>query len=141
MANNNHEVAIRNLNLFVFDGNLGKIKDLTYMQNGNAVLNFSVCNNQDYTKEDGTVVKQPVWFNCAVYGTRAEGLDKILRRWKSVTVVAKVMGSRCYTTNNGDNASDVTIRVEEVYVKEWKDRTEQAGAEAIQESVVEEVQF
>lgn len=131
MSNNNgsfeKKFAKQDLNQLTISGNLGRVNDLKFFDNGQAVLNFSLASGDDYTKGTGdsaTVVERTVWVDCAVYGKYAEGLNKILRKWKSVTVVGRLQSARGYSSNNTIAASNV-LKVENVYVNEWKDKDAQ----------------
>lgn len=126
--------AKRDLNKVILSGNIGKIQDLRYFQNGNAVLNFSLAVSDDYETEKG-ITENTIWIECSIYGKFAEGINNVIKRWKSVTVVGKLKAARPWTTNNGEAAASNKLDVTEIFAGAWKDKEE--GGNSL-ESVAEE---
>ena len=74
------------MNKFMFSGNLGKDADLTFIAgSGKAILKFSVGVARGFKREDGTD-----WFNCALFGDRAEKLSPYLVKGTKVIVEGTV---------------------------------------------------
>ena len=71
---------------FIFEGRLTKDSELKYLPNSNnAVLSFDIAVNEgygDYKKTD--------FFNCAVFGKRAESLSSYLVKGIQVICVGEV---------------------------------------------------
>lgn len=65
----------------IFCGNLGKDAAVRQLPNGDSVSNFSV-GVQVGTREK----PETLWVNCALFGKRAESLQKFLVRGTKVTV-------------------------------------------------------
>jgi single-strand DNA-binding protein len=49
-------------------GNLGRDPEMRYTPSGQAVTNFPVATNRQYTGSDGTQVKETVWFRISTWG-------------------------------------------------------------------------
>jgi len=61
-------------------GNLGRDPEMRYTPSGQAVTNFSVATNRQYTGSDGQLVKETIWFRVSVWGKQAETSNQYLRR-------------------------------------------------------------
>jgi len=66
-------------------GYVGKDPEMRYTPQGQAVTNFSVATNRQYTK-DGETVKQTVWFRVQTWGKRAEVCNQYLKKGSKVLV-------------------------------------------------------
>jgi len=91
------------MNKIIFSGNLGKDSDLTMAKNtGKAILKFSVGVAKGFKREDGTN-----WFNCVMFGDRAEKLAQYLTKGTKVIIEGSVQlgnyegndGVKHYTTD------------------------------------------
>ena len=74
------------LNRVMLLGNLGQDPELRHTQNGTAVLNMRLATTESYLGRDGKRQERTDWHNCVVFGKRAEGLSKFLRKGASVFV-------------------------------------------------------
>ena len=71
-------------------GNLGRDPEMRYTQTGQAVTNFSVATNRQYTASDGQQVKETIWFRVSVWGRMAEVTNQYLRRGSKVLVEGRL---------------------------------------------------
>lgn len=90
------------MNSLTITGNLGKDAELKYMQDGTPILAFSVADSQGRDK-------QPIWWDCAVFGKRADALAQYMKKGQQVTVVGSVSqrehdGKRYYSVRVNDLA-------------------------------------
>ena len=89
---------------FIFEGRLAKDSELKYLPNSNnAVLSFDVAVNEgygDYKKTD--------FFNCAVFGKRAESLSSYLIKGTQVICVGEVH------INKKDGKQYVSVKVNDI---------------------------
>ena len=67
------------MNVLTVTGNLGKDAERKAMQDGTAVLKFSVADSQGKDKP-------AIWWNCDLFGKRAESLAPYLVKGQQVTV-------------------------------------------------------
>ncbi len=94
------------MNSITVAGQLGRDAETRYMPNGDPVLSFSVADSQG--KE-----KPAIWWNCQLYGKRAESLAQYLTKGQSVTV-SGVITQREYTDKDGAPRKSMDIRVADV---------------------------
>ena len=94
------------MNVITVAGSLGRDAELKYLQNGDAVLNFSVA---DSAGRD----KPTIWWNCQLFGKRAESLSQYLKKGQSVTVSGSV-SEREWTDKDGNTKKAMNVRVNEV---------------------------
>lgn len=94
------------MNQITVAGSLGRDAEVRYLNNGDAVCNFSIADSQG--KE-----KPTIWWNCTLYGKRAEALNQYLTKGQSVTVVGHIT-EREFTDKNGNHRKAMDVRVNEL---------------------------
>lgn len=68
----------------IIAGNVGKDAELRTLQSGEAVLNFSVAVDNGKDREGSK--RPPTWFDCAVWGKRAESLQSYIKKGTKLTL-------------------------------------------------------
>ena len=94
------------MNSLTVSGSLGKDSEMSYLPNGDAVCKFSVADSQG--KE-----KPTIWWNCQLFGKRAESLSQYLKKGQAVTVAGSVT-EREWTDKDGNTKKSMNVRVNEV---------------------------
>lgn len=112
------------MNSITIVGNLTKDAEIRYMPNGDAVLGFSVADN--HTKD-----KPAYFWNCSLYGKRAESLAPFLTRGGKVTVIGTVSEDQ-YTDKNGNDKKAMKVRVSDIALQGGKEQTEEKPARQAQ---------
>ena len=87
-------------------GTLGKDAEIRYLPNGDAVCNFSVADSMG--KDKGTI-----WWNCQLFGKRAESLSQYLTKGQAVTVSGNVT-EREWSDKEGNKRKTMDVRVQDV---------------------------
>ncbi|MCW5875920.1 MAG: single-stranded DNA-binding protein [Anaerolineales bacterium] len=101
-------------------GNLGRDPEMRYTPSGQAVTNFSVASNRQYTSSTGEKVKETVWFRVSAWGRQAETVNQFLKTGSPVLVEGRVTpdkatgGPRIWTRQDGTPASSFEITAERV---------------------------
>ncbi len=72
-------------------GNLGRDPEMRYTPSGQAVTNFSVATNRQYTGSDGQLVKETIWFRVSTWGKVAENCNQFLKRGSKVLVEGRLV--------------------------------------------------
>lgn len=96
-------------------GNLGRDPEMRYTPSGQAVTNFSVATNRQYTSSDGTQVKETIWFRVSAWGKVAEITNQYLRKGSRVLVEGRLVpdqstgGPRIWTRQDGTPASQFEV--------------------------------
>jgi single-strand DNA-binding protein len=94
------------MNNITIAGTLGKDAEVKYLANGDAICNFSVADSQGRDK--------PImWWNCGLYGKRAESLSQYLTKGQAVTVTGSV-SERKWTDKEGNERKSMDVRVNDV---------------------------
>lgn len=109
------------MNSISISGNLGKDAEQRFLPNGDAVASFSVADSQG--KE-----KPSIWWNCALFGKRAEALGQYLIKGQQVTVIGNVT-QREYTDKDGNKRVSMDVRVNDVALMGGKREASQAAPE------------
>jgi len=94
------------MNNITVAGTLGKDAEVKYLANGDAICNFSVADSQGREKPT-------IWWNCGLYGKRAESLSQYLVKGQAVTVTGSV-SEREWTDKEGNKRKSMDVRVNDV---------------------------
>lgn len=94
------------MNSITVAGNIGKDAELRHTPSGDAVLQFSVADNQGRDKPT-------IWWPCSLWGRRAESLAPYLNKGQQVTVVGSV-SEREWTDREGNKRKSMEVRVSEI---------------------------
>lgn len=94
------------MNSLTIAGSLGKDSETSYLPNGDAVCNFSVADSMG--KDKGTI-----WWNCQLFGKRAESLAQYLTKGQAVSVVGTIT-EREWNDKEGNKRKSMNVRVQDV---------------------------
>lgn len=95
----------------IIAGNLGRDPEMRYTPSGQAVTNFSVATNRQYTASNGEMVKETMWFRVTTWGKTAETCNQYLKKGAKVLVEGRLTpdpntgGPRVWQGQNGPAAS------------------------------------
>ena len=95
----------------IIAGHLGRDPEMRYTPAGQAVTNFNLAANRQYTDSNGQVVKETIWSRVAAGGKTAENFNQYLHKGSLVLVECRVVcdpetgGPRLYTRQDGSQAS------------------------------------
>jgi single-strand DNA-binding protein len=101
-------------------GNLGRDPEMRYTPGGQAVTNFSMASNRQYTSSSGEKVKETTWFRVSAWGRTAEIVNQYLKSGSQVLVEGRMTpdkatgGPRVWTKQDGTPASSFEITAERV---------------------------
>jgi single-strand DNA-binding protein len=96
------------MNFGTFSGRLGRDAELNKMQSGDPVLNFSMA--VDIGTKDNP---KTMWVECALFGVRAEKLQRWLTRGVKVTVMGRITLDQ-YATRDGAQKTALRCTVTEL---------------------------
>lgn len=100
------------MNNLTIAGQLGKDAEIKYMPNGDAVASFSVADSQGKDKPT-------IWWNCSLFGKRAESLSPYLLKGSAVTVSGSVT-EREWTDKEGGKRKSIDVRVQDIALQGGK---------------------
>lgn len=100
------------MNSITVAGQLGKDAEVRFLQNGDPVANFSIADSQGKDKD-------AIWWNCQLFGKRAESLSQYLVKGQAVTISGTI-SQRKYTDKNGQEKISTDVRVNEVALQGGK---------------------
>ena len=122
------------MNVITVAGTLGKDAELKKMTNGDAICNFSVADSQGRDKP-------AIWWNCGLYGKRAESLSQYLTKGQAVTVTGSV-SEREWTDKEGNKRKSMDVRVSDVALqggrRDAEPQQERRQAPAPQQSSIDD---
>jgi single-strand DNA-binding protein len=100
------------MNNITVSGQLGKDSEKRALSDGTPVLSFSVADSMG--KDKGTI-----WWNCSMFGKRADSLQQYLTKGQSVTVVGTV-SEREWTDKEGMKRKSMDVRVNDIALQGGK---------------------
>ena len=100
------------MNSLMVAGGLGKDAEIRYLPNGDPVASFSVADDQGKDKP-------AIFWNCQLFGKRAESLAPYLTKGQAVTVTGSVT-QRSYTDKNGQERTSMDLRVNDLKLQGGK---------------------
>jgi single-strand DNA-binding protein len=100
------------MNSITVAGQLGKDAEIKYMPNGDPVASFSVADSKG--KDQGAI-----WWNCSLFGKRAESLTPYLTKGQAVTISGTVT-EREWTDKDGQKRKSMDVRVQDVALQGGK---------------------
>lgn len=99
-------------NKFMLGGNATSDAELRYTEGGTAVANFGVAFNMKFKNANGNQVEQVHYFDCVIYGPRAEKLSPMIKRGTACFVEGPLIQQTWKDTRTGQNRSKHVLRVE-----------------------------
>lgn len=108
------------MNSITIAGNLGRDAELRYLQSGDAILSFSVGDNQGKDKPT-------IWWHCSIFGKRAEALSQYLKKGQAVAVSGS-LSKREYTDRDGAKREALDLRVSEIALQGGQAREQASEA-------------
>ena len=96
-------------------GNLGRDPEMRYTPSGQAVTNFSVAANRQYTGSDGVPVKETIWFRVSTWGKTAEVCNQYLKKGQKVLIEGRLVpdaatgGPRTWNRQDGTPAAQFEV--------------------------------
>ncbi len=99
----------------IIAGNLGKDPEMRYTPSGQAVTNFSVATNEQWTDQQNQRQKRTTWWRVSVWGRQAETCNQYLARGAKVliegtiNVDAQTGGPRTFTRQDGSVGAQLEI--------------------------------
>lgn len=100
------------MNIITIAGQLGKDAEMRYLPKGDPVAAFSVADSQGKDKPT-------IWWNCGLFGKRAESLAPYLVKGQAVTVTGQIT-EREWADKEGNKRKSLEVRVIDVALQGGK---------------------
>jgi len=94
------------MNSISVSGNLGKDAEMRSLSDGTPVLSFSVADSQGRDKNS-------IWWDCSLFGKRADSLKSYLVKGQQVTIIGNVT-EREWVDKDGQKRKSYGLRVQDV---------------------------
>lgn len=111
-------------------GNVGKDAELKYLQNGQAVCNFSLAVGERWNNSAGEPQEKTTWFRVALWGQPAENLYQYITKGKQVMVIGTI-DARAYAGSDGQPAASLELRARDVRLMGRKDEQGDNGGAVV----------
>lgn len=96
------------MNCWIFSGHCARDGETRRLQDGTAVLNFTVAGKDGFGDREVTN-----WVDCALFGKRAETLGQYLKKGTKVTVKGSLR-LETFQKRDGAEGSKLSVRVEDI---------------------------
>ena len=97
------------INSVVLNGRCVRDTELKYTNSGTAVANFSIAVNRRAKGANGEWGEEPNFFDCAMWGKRAEALSQYITKGKQISIRGELKQQRW--ESEGQKRSKVQIEV------------------------------
>ena len=88
------------VNKVILIGNLGKDPEVRYTPNGQAVANFTIATNENWTDKQGQKQERTEWHRIVVWGKAAENCGEYLSKGRQVYIEGRLQ-TREWTNKEG----------------------------------------
>ena len=111
-------------------GHVGRNPEMRYVPSGQAVTDFSVAVNEQYTDSTGEKVKKTVWYKITAWGKLAEVCNQYVHKGDKVFVVGRLQadpttgGPRIWTAQDGTPRTSFDLTADTVRFLSSRDKTE-----------------
>ena len=105
------------MNVITIAGTTGKDAEMKYLQDGTAIASFSVADSQGRDKT--------VWWNCSLFGKRAESLCQYILKGTKVTISGQVTED-VWTDKNGQERKTMKVRVNDIALQSKAEQRQEA---------------
>jgi single-strand DNA-binding protein len=101
-------------------GNLGRDPEMRYTPSGQAVTNFSVAVNDNFTSSNGEKVERTIWVRVSTWGKQAEICNQYLKKGKKVLVEGRLVtdpstgGPRVWNRQDGTPSASFEVSAQTV---------------------------
>lgn len=102
--------------VIILIGRLGSDPEMRYTPTGQAVANFSLATNHQYTNKDNALVKETTWFKISAWGKLAEACNNFLTKGSQVYVEGRLVadpvsgGPHLWARQDGNPAASFEVR-------------------------------
>lgn len=103
---------MQNINKVIITGNVTRDPEQKATAGGTSVLLFGIACNDSRRNQNGEYEDYPNFFECVIYGNRAEALARFLKKGMHVTIAGRLHYSSW--EKDGQKRSKVEIVAEEV---------------------------
>lgn len=96
-------------------GNVGKSPEMRYTPTGQAVTNFSVATNRQYSTGNGEQVKETIWFRISTWGKMAEVCNQYLDKGSKVLIEGRLVpdkatgGPKVFNKQDGSSGASFEV--------------------------------
>jgi single-strand DNA-binding protein len=101
------------LNRAILVGNLGMDPELKFTQGGQAVLRLRLATTESFLGKGGERQERTDWHTVVVWGKRAEALNKILSKGRSIWVEGRIQ-TRSWEDKDGNKRSTTEINANNI---------------------------
>jgi single-strand DNA-binding protein len=114
-------------------GNLGRDPEMRYTPSGQAVTNFSVAVNDNFTSSNGDKVERTIWVRVSTWGKQAEICNQYLKKGKKVLVEGRLVtdsatgGPRIWERQDGTKSASFEVSAQTVRFLSARGEDENVG--------------
>ena len=118
----------KSLNEFRLIGNLGQNPEGVYLQNGPAVINFSVATTDSWKdKQTGEQKEKTQWHRCKAFGKLAEIMMEYLKKGSKVYLCGKIEYSEFEDKNGGGKRYSTDLIVDDMLMLDSNPNAQKGG--------------
>ena len=116
------------MNKVILIGNLGADPELKYTQGNQAVLKLRLATTESYMTKTGERRSRTEWHTVVIWGKRAEALNKILSKGRTICVEGRIQ-YRQWEDQNGNKRNATDINATEILLLGGGQRRDGGGGD------------
>lgn len=101
------------MNKVILIGNLGADPELKFTQGGQAILRLRVATSEKYKDRNGELQEATEWHTVVMWGPRAEALNKILTKGRTISVEG-MNTTRSWEDKDGGKRSATEVKAHNI---------------------------
>ncbi|UPA18488.1 single-stranded DNA-binding protein (plasmid) [Borrelia puertoricensis] len=128
------------INLLSMSGRLTRNCEVIYTSNSFPILKFTLANNRG-VKKNNCVTRQAQFFDCVIFGARAESLAALLKRGVQVVLSGALSYSSWNDKRTGESKSKYSILVNDICVLNSYAKTQDVNDLKSEDEFYEDIPF
>lgn len=108
-------------------GNLGGDPEMRFLPSGQAVCNFSLATNRNWTDQNGEKQTVTTWWRIAAWGKLAENCTQYLHKGSKVLVAGDTVEARPWVDNQGEARASLEFTARSVQFLDSRSNNNEHG--------------
>jgi single-strand DNA-binding protein len=119
-------------------GRLGREPEMRFSPSGQAITNFNLAANRQYTDANGQAIKETTWFRVSVFAKAAENCNQFLHKGSLVLVEGRLTcdpetgGPKLFSRKDGTPGTAFEVTANTVRFLSTQENDEETEAAAVE---------
>ncbi|AHH10061.1 Single-strand DNA binding protein (plasmid) [Borrelia parkeri SLO] len=133
-------VLVFDINSLSMSGRLTRDCELNYTSNSLSILKFTLANNRGVRRRSSWE-RQAQFFDCVIFGSKAESLAALLKRGVQVVLSGSLVCENWRDKRTGEGKSKYSILVNDIQILNSSIKTQETNDSQSQDEFYEDIPF